>query len=297
MPLSEAQLQTWQNLPQTQTAIKAHEDIRTSIFREKVWLWPPDIYLQGSYVNDTSTSYDRDVDIVCQVNKDALFSFDIDGLSYPEQERFRQVVQPPSVNLQAFKSEVIGIFNRRFGYDKVEIGNKAVRVAGAPGVKLNADIIVCNHYRRYVTFSGDMNVGYIEGILFADLQGNRIINYPKLHKANGVTKQTQTGQWFKPSVRVFKNARSYMVENGILEGDVAPSYFIQGLLYNVDPRFFGGNSQQNFINILSWLVNNYSLWPEFMCQNGIDRLFGESQEQWETTKAVNFLSALLKLNS
>ncbi len=64
VPLSESQLEIWQNLPRTQTAVKAHEDIRRVVLGDRVWLGKPEIYLQGSYVNDTSTTKDRDVDVV-----------------------------------------------------------------------------------------------------------------------------------------------------------------------------------------------------------------------------------------
>jgi hypothetical protein len=42
-------------------------------------------------------------------------------------------------------------------------------------------------------------------------------------------------------VRVFKNMRNSMIEKGFLAEGVAPSYFIEGMLWNVpNDRFTGG---------------------------------------------------------
>lgn len=38
--------------------------------------------------------------------------------------------------------------------------------------------------------------------------------------------------------RVFKNMRSRLVESGLIEAGTAPSYFIEGLLYNVPNEKF-----------------------------------------------------------
>ena len=59
------------------------------------------------------------------------------------------------------------------------------------------------------------------------------VNYPKQHSDNLTQKHQETGQWLKPTIRIFKNMRTRMWQIGIIGDGVAPSYYIEGLLYNV----------------------------------------------------------------
>ena len=52
--------------------------------------------------------------------------------------------------------------------------------------------------------------------------------------------------------RVFKNMRSRLVESGLIEAGTAPSYFIEGLLYNVPNEKFTTSYQDCVVNILNW---------------------------------------------
>lgn len=296
MPLSSTQIETWGHHPQTQTAVNSHQAIRNAILSHKVWLQKPDIFLQGSYANDTNTYRDHDVDVVVQANEDALFRFDIDLLPQHDKDRFREQVSTPCITLEGFREEIIGILRNRFGWSNVTVGNKAIKITGESGQRLDADVVICKQYRKFITYTGTLSEGYIEGISFIDGNGREITNYPKLHKYNGIWKQEETRNWFKRTVRVFKNARSYLVDNGLLEYGVAPSYFIQGLLYNVDHSAFGNNHHQNFNDVLWSLVNNQDSWQNFRCQNGIDDLFGDTPEQWDMASALKFVIALMKLN-
>src|SRR5262249_37556194 len=124
-----------------------------------------------------------------------------------------------------------------------------------------------------------------------------IVNYPKRHLENGQAKQQASREWFKPTVRVFKNARTYLIDHGRLADGSAPSYFLQGLLYNVPNDRFGGTARQNLIDVLIWLGENANLFSSFWCQNGLVPLFGPTPEQWDEHEAASFMLALLKLDS
>ena len=63
-----------------------------------------------------------------------------------------------------------------------------------------------------------------------------------------------TKQWFKPMVRVFKNMRNRMIERGELAEGIAPSYYLEGMLYNVPADKFGGSYQDTFTNCFNWIV-------------------------------------------
>jgi hypothetical protein len=90
---------------------------------------------------------------------------------------------------------------------------------------------------------------------------------------------------------MFKNVRNYLVRRGELEDSLAPSYFLECLLYNVPDAAFG----------TSW-VNTYRavlqrLWTTplsgYVCQNGVDSLFGPSAVQWNQQAALQLLTALV----
>lgn len=137
----------------------------------------------------------------------------------------------------------------------------------------------------------------IEGITFDSKSGHKIISYPKVHYNNGSSKNSETNNLFKPTVRLFKNARSYMVNNGIIDGSIAPSFFVECLLYNVPNNLFVSNNSDTFINILKWLSDSFNnnSYMNFMCQDQMLNLFGNSDEQWDFEKAVLFALKLVEL--
>lgn len=74
MPIPESQLETWSHQGAVTTAKATHESIRnaltasTSPVRQLVANGSVNIYLQGSYKNDTNIRGDSDVDIVVELN-------------------------------------------------------------------------------------------------------------------------------------------------------------------------------------------------------------------------------------
>ena len=120
-----------------------------------------------------------------------------------------------------------------------------------------------------------------------------MINYPKLHYENGVKKNQDTNERYKPTVRMFKNARTYLVERGVIPADLAPSYFLECLLYNVPNDKFGKTYQDTFCNIVDWLFK--ADLSKFVCQNKQLPLFGSLPEQWSVTRAKDFLQSMLDL--
>lgn len=299
MAIPASQLETWANRSQTDTAIRAHEVIRAAV--RNAPLGPPGAqfsdYLQGSYRNHTNIVRDHDVDVVLEMT--SSFWYDASALPAEQQARLRAAILPATHDLPAFRLEVLRILRGAFGAD-VDPGNKAITVAGRAGVRLEADVIVCQTHRYYYRFDGDPSRGFIQGIGFHDQRDGRlIVNYPQQHFDNGVAKQEATREWFKPTVRIFKNVRNRLVDTGAIRDSTAPSYFLQGLLYNVPPAVFGGTWRLNFSDVLNWL-SDQAVTPrceqEFMCQNGLIKLFGPSPEQWDIREALRLLAELHKLD-
>ncbi len=309
MPIPEAQLSRWANHSQTDTAIKAHKDIKKYLC-DRGWLMSNglalalldfDIYLQGSYASTTNVFRDSDVDVVVELK--TPFYYDVSQLSINEQIRFQAAHPPTSYTFWNFHQDVLAALRTAFGYYSVTPGNKAIKVPGKSGVKLDADVLACVRHRHYYSYNGNDTVGCHEGVtFFHQADHHQLINYPNQHLRNGIIKQAATGDRFKRTVRLFKNARNYLVDHGQFDAGKASSYFIQGMLYNVPARLFTDNFRDTFIGILRWLASPDIQREDFLCQNGLIRLFGDALDdpcgdRWRLTDFLGFMIALIDLDT
>ena len=85
--------------------------------------------------------------------------------------------------------------------------------------------------------------------------GTRITIFPSIYSDNCTKKHKDTRNWFKHTVRVYKNLRNTMIEKRLFQAGVAPPYFIEGLLYNVPAEKFGGTgaNRKNSKDTMFWL--------------------------------------------
>ena len=80
-----------------------------------------------------------------------------------------------------------------------------------------------------------------------------------------------------------------MIEKKIIEDGLAPSYFLEGLLWNVPIDRFGGTEQQNFRDTLDWLWKADR--SKFFCANELYYLcHPTSLVTWRSEKCEKFLS-------
>jgi hypothetical protein len=54
-------------------------------------------------------------------------------------------------------------------------------------------------------------------------------------------------------IRILKNMRSQLVDDGVIEDGTAPSYFLEGLLHNVPNDRFGGSYGDTFVAAMNWI--------------------------------------------
>ena len=282
MPIPESQLETWSHQGAITTARQTHESIRSALADHS---FPSgvdyEIYLQGSYKNSTNIRGDSDVDVVVQVNSTFYNNL-------TEDQKRSLNLTDARYNLGDFRRDVLSALQNYYGARDVSFGNKAIKVETA---YLPADVVVCAQYRNYHSLA---TFNYTEGMTFYSYDDSRwTINYPKLHYDNGVSKQAQTQNWFKPTVRLFKNVRSAITDGGRLRLENAPSYFIECLLYNVPNTVFGNSYQDTLVTAFNYL-NSADL-DQCSSQNGQLRLFGASSEQWSQPNADSFLFAIRDL--
>lgn len=293
MSIPEGQLDTWSNQGAVTTAKRTHESVRSALqSAETLSDKNFEVYLQGSYKNSTNIYADSDVDIVAQLN--GTFYKDLSALSRDEKELYNARYSSATYSWSDFHSDVTSALREYYGWDAVTVGNKAITVEPSSN-RLEADLVACCQYRRYRHF-GMSSEDYIEGIYFRTQTDNRkVVNYPKQHYDNGVAKNSdgRTGGWYKPTVRMMKNARSYLVQQGDLLEGICPSYFLECLLYNVPDANFGPTHRDTYSQVIETLGS--SQLGDCVSQNGVVELFGNAPEQWSTEAARETVECLDRL--
>ena len=296
MPIPESQLETWSHQGAVTTAKATSDSIRNALtassspIRGKEY----EVYLQGSYKNDTNIRGDSDVDIVVQLNE--TFQYDLNGLSSPEKLAFeRDYASSATYHWENFRADVLRALRAYYGSSAVSEGNKSLKTSKGSG-RLAADVVVCLQYRRYLHYANIYDQEYVEGIIFyTRRESRRIVNFPKPHYDDGVAKNASsaTNGWYKPTVRMFKNVRTYLVDRSRLSQHVAPSYFVECLFYNAPNGAFGYSYHDTFYEILDW-ASRTDL-SGCVCQNEQLYLFGTLHEQWSISSAHQFIDALIDL--
>jgi hypothetical protein len=287
MSIPESQLQTWTNQGSVTNSASTHTVLRNALAKHS-WSSLMDYtdYLQGSYANTTNIYGESDVDIVIECT--SLFFHD--GIDEIEQQSLG--FQPGKHSYDDFRNEVISALVSYYGSSHVDTsGANSIKVLPSDtSNRLYADVIVCCSYRDYY-----QRRIVAEGITFWNRQNYaQIVNYPKLHKANGATKNDYIGN-YKQVVRLFKNARHYMIEGDETLKKKFSSYFVECLLYNVPNQYFFGSSlQQVFLKILGYLTDVFEkdVVDKFITQSEKHILIGNHPVQWSKPNAQEFVKRL-----
>ncbi len=287
MAIAENQLETWAKQGPTGQFTGTYNTIRGHLLDAGAPypIADTEVFLQGSYGNDTNVYADSDVDIV--LKHTGAYYYDLSQLS-PEHKANYERASGGGVQYgyDQFKAHAEGYIKRL--YNGVQVGKKAVFVPGNNG-RRNADILVCQQFRRYVAYEPG-NIRYHEGVAFFS-GGNRIGNFPKQHSVNCTSKHQATNGNFKPMVRVFKNMRNTMIEKGYLAEGVAPSYFIEGMLWNVPADKFTGDYGDMFVACYNWIVNADV--SKLACANDLYWLVRDNSPVcWPAANFKTFIAAL-----
>ena len=239
-----------------------------------------EMFLQGSYHNSTHVKENSDIDIVV-INKNIVVNNTLYGM-HGQQALY-------SWKDELYK-EIQGAQN--FVFKK---GAKTIKYSGNTNY-VPADIVPCAYYKN-------AQIGGAVGTILYDSTLDRFfVNYPKQHYDNGTIKSENTNGNYKKTVRMFKNARNEAVKKGLIAAEeVAPSYFLECLLYNVPNSKYLGNESDVFFNVLKCLWDNKSRLETIKCQNGVQKLFGYdllnkiTYNKWNVNDAIKFINALANL--
>lgn len=293
MPIPESQLETWSHQgsitqsSNTYNSIKSVLEASTTPYADKNFK----VFLQGSYGNDTNIYAESDVDIVIRL--DDCFQSDLELLSDDEKSAYQEAFSNATYTHTDFKRDVLSVLEDQYG-SAVKTGDKAIAI-DASGSRRKSDVIVATQFRRYFKFRSASDSEYVEGICFFNAAGERIANYPKQHKANLTAKHQASSNWLKPMSRVFKNMRSRMVEDGLIKTGIAPSYYIEGLLYNVPNDKFTSSYESCVFNTLDWYRNN-AVKKDLVCANEQYYLLRDGTHTcWPQANCDAFINAAITL--
>lgn len=218
---------------------------------------------------------------------DSVYYADTSNFSPEDKQRYQAGWGRAEYQLSDFKNDVVRWLTQKYP-NAVTPGNKAVFIKGNAG-RRDADVVIAAEFRRYYTFPATGQPSYETGICFFTSNGTEIQNFPKQH-SDSCTSKNQSSPWFKRTVRTYKNLRNKMIADGLIADSLAPSYFIEGLLYNVPIDRFGGSYSANFNDTLNWLVQADR--SQFTCANGLFYLcHPTSPVTWRAENCSAFLNA------
>lgn len=298
MAITDQQINAWTAQGATQQSSQTYSAVKTALDTFRGWESGTDkeVYLQGSYGNQTNIRGNSDVDVVIELS--STFMPETSKLTQPERELYDRNKIPGTYAYDNFRNDVFKALSAAFP-GRVTWGNKCINV-GSEGERLNADVVPAYEYRDYKHYRSSSDRSFDRGIWFKTNQAPQriVINYPRLHLENGRSKNTdsRTSGNFKPLVRAFKNARDHLIGEGILRDRITPSYFLECLIYNIPDELLGKGITQGFRTGAFYLHEcvNRGLLPQFICQNGVVPLFGAAQEQWNTSEASQYIEALAR---
>jgi hypothetical protein len=251
--IAEGQLNTWSSLGPTTQFTDTYNSIRNNLLDKGAPYPLADtvVFLQGSYKNTSNVYGDSDVDIVL-CHKGAFYK-DLTRLSPADLAAYNSAFGGGvEYDHDAFKRDATAYVTRL--YNSVQIKKKVLFVPGNNSGRRDADLLIASRFRRYHEYKSSTNQRYDEGICFFPTGGTMVENFPEQHSANCTTKHQNTNSRFKPMVRIFKNMRNTLIEKKLLANGIAPSYFIEGMLYNVPNDKFVDTYQQTWINCFNYIV-------------------------------------------
>ncbi|MBS1780433.1 MAG: nucleotidyltransferase [Bacteroidetes bacterium] len=295
MAIPESQLQTWSNQGATTSSANTYNSIKTCIEGNN---WNDDvsfnIYLQGSYRNFTNIMSDSDVDVIIEFS--SVFYSNKHELTQEQLRDFNEYYSDGKYSLNSFRDAVIQRLKSYYGETYVKVGNNSIKVLANSG-RLDCDVICCAEYREYRSFSKIDTSSYAKGIVFwTNETHEKVVNFPKLHFDNGASKNQNCDSNYKPTIRIIKNIRARLVSSGTITKSLAPSYFIEGLMFNMPDNIFKNVTHYSRTLAVLNTFHNYSdtQLEALVCQNRQRYLFGNSKQQWNVEDCKTFRNKLIE---
>ncbi len=279
MPIPDSTLSRWGHHYSKEAPKQAHESISHALASYKGWTTESrceEVFLQGSYKNDTNLRRDSDVDVV--VRLPARLRPQVAALS-GDQLAKSQTHKLILSRWQLFRGQVLEALRATYGTKTVTSGHKSLKLSKGK-IPAKADVVVTLSYGTGIAF-------------YLPKERRWVVSYPKQHQERGLLKEQAVNNRYKSTVRIFKNARNYLIQGHAIKDGAAPSYFIECLLYNIPDDRFTPSFVETYCGIVKYLAA--ANLEQFKCQNGVLKLFGTSGDQWDVDEAQIFIQALRRL--
>ena len=291
LKFSESQFSSWCNPASTTEDEKINNSIsmiKDAIKRdEECRNLEIEIFVQGSYANNTNVKQSSDVD-VCIMNKETFFT------QYPEGLKDSDYgFTSGGMSYDNYKKMVVKALKNKFGENNVVIGNKSVKIKSNT-YHVEADAVIAYQLKNYALINSRTPSRYVEGIKFYASDGTCVINYPKDHIKNGKNKTISTNHYYKKLVRLLKRVRNQMVEEGVINGDKITSFLIECLVWNIPNNIIMGNYtwidkiRKSIIYLYNEIKENrHNEWGEVS-----ERLYLFKGRKWTDTDVFEFLQKI-----
>ncbi len=283
MAITEGQLRVWAErgtAERLKTVITVAEAQILSPRAPKL-LQRCDLFLQGSYAQKTNIGSSSDVDLL-------LIS-----------KRFTTRDGAALKDIRSWQREHALLKNTAYSWLKVCYGNKVflnrkvVHVQRGDGHNA-MDILPCFQHVKNTEVNQMPRTH--RGVSFFLNDGTMITNFPFALASQGEIKHQATNCYFKPMVRILKSMRDIAKDLDLPDKFfyAAPSYYIEGLLYNAPNSLFGGSYTETFLKTVAWLLKGDK--GSYFCVNSLQRLCNDAEMGgWSTKDCENFLIAMMHL--
>lgn len=185
------------------------------------------LLVQGSYANRTNISTESDVDVAVILESTFIPKYR-NGVTDSDYG-----FSDGTFSVYELKDEVQDALNQHFRGQGVVRHDKCIKVTGNT-YRVNADVVPAYRYRDYSDDYLCDNGNYVGGIEIRPDSGGKILNYPEQHIRLGIAKNKVTKYNFKKCVRIIKNMKEKMKEDGYEVSSKISSFGLESLLWNVE---------------------------------------------------------------
>lgn len=220
-------VEKYARIPETPTinrAIKLHEEVRSLLGDQEYAT-----LLQGSYKNSTYLHDMNDVDIVA-VSK-SLTS--------------RQFGSVGSGRGSVTWDEIFGRIENKLNGHR-DFKNRWIRDDKCIKIKMDVNIDVVPAVKIHSPTDDPISI-------YSFKERSERQNWPRSHYSNGARKSEETNGNFKQNVRLFKQ----WAKANFGDRKVAPSYYIECLLYHLPSHVFTGTLATDFVNLSEEIIRRF----------------------------------------
>lgn len=251
---------------------------------------------QGSYFNNTNVRLEADMDLRVQPTGGLItrYAEDVDRAAADVDGGYTNLGRDGVDVVATIRDELARICRARFGWQNVNVGNKAVTVDGLDGSRADVDLVPA--LRFHWIYNNPYGGFYTdEGVIIYGSDGRETINFPQQHNANGITKRANTRHRFKKVVRMLKQLNYELDAMGAISHR-APSFLVECLVYLVEDGYFLWENDDRLDRLRRVVGRCLDLLfdEEFTSKateiNGIKFLFHSSQA-WTLLDAKSFILA------